>query len=426
MIRTLGPVAALLLSVALLLMGNGLQSTLTPIRASLEAFSPTALGLLGGGYYLGFGIGCFLGPHVLRRAGHIRAFAAMVAIASGASLVHPLVIDEWIWIGVRAVTGFCFACLFMVIESWLNEKATNETRGAIFSVYLVINLSVVTLGQLMLVLDDPKSFALFSLASILVSLAAVPLTMTRSAQPAPPQATRLRLLRLFRLSPVGVVGAFAVGMTNGAFWTMGPVFAQAKDGDAAAAAVFMSIGAISGALGQWPLGRASDKMDRRRVILAACLMAGIAGALMFLLGDRSTEWRLALIAGFGMFAIPMYALSAAHMNDVVEADGFVEAAGGLLLTFAIGAILGPVIASLAMSELGPSGIFAFTAATHFVLGGFIAFRMTRRAAVTEEDRGVFSEAAVQAQTVATMEDFELGQAEEEEPGVDKAGEDRQI
>ena len=178
MIRALGPVAALLLSVAFLLMGNGLQNTLTPVRADLDGFSSIGLGLLGGGYFAGFGLGCLLGPRWVRRAGHIRAFPAMVAVASSATLLQAVFVDVAAWIAFRFVSGVCIAVLFMIIESWLNERATNETRGFVFSAYIVVNLTVVTLGQLMLVLDHPLNFSLFALASLLVSLAAVPPAIT--------------------------------------------------------------------------------------------------------------------------------------------------------------------------------------------------------------------------------------------------------
>jgi len=418
MLQALGPVAALLLSVALLLMGNGLQNTLTPVRADLEAFSPMAIGLLGGGYYAGFTVGCLLGPMIVRRAGHIRAFAAMVSVASAAALVHPLFLDATVWVALRAITGFCFAGLFMIVESWLNEKATNETRGVIFSLYLVINLSVVTVGQLMVTLDDPASYSLFTLASILVSLAAVPLSMTRSAQPEPPQTVRLRLLRLYRLSPVGVVGSFAVGLANGAFWTLGPVYAVSTGGGSDGAAVFMATAAISGAIGQWPLGRASDKMDRRRVIVFACAAGAVASVLMWRLGDDAAA-RLACTIGFGLFAIPIYALAAAHMNDMVESDGFVEAASGLLLTFSVGAMIGPVIASSAMDAFGPSTLFAYTAVVHLALISFTLYRIRVRVAATEEERGVFAEAILQAQTVAQVEPFETEELAEPEELVEE-------
>ena len=179
MTKAFAPITALLLSVALLLMGNGLQGTLLPVRANLEAFTDTDIGILGSAYFGGFAAGCIFGPHLVRRAGHIRCFAALVAIASCVVLLHSLFLSPALWWGLRALTGFCFAVLYMVIESWLNEKSTNETRGLIFSLYTIINLTVITIGQLMLGLDQPENFQLFILASILVSLAAVPILRQR-------------------------------------------------------------------------------------------------------------------------------------------------------------------------------------------------------------------------------------------------------
>lgn len=406
MIRALGPVTALLLSAAFLLMGNGLQNTLTPVRGDLDGFSNLALGLLGGGYFAGFGIGCLLGPYWIRRAGHIRTFAAMVAVASSATLLQAVFVDVTAWIIFRFVSGVCIAVLFMIIESWLNARATNETRGVVFSAYIVINLTVVTLGQLMLVLDDPQTFTLFALASILVSVAAVPLAMTRASQPDPPKTTQLRLKRLYRLSPVGIVGAFVTGMANGPFWSLGPVFAQsaAPSDGAAAAAVFMAVGAIAAAIGQWPLGRASDKIDRRKVILVACFGASAAGIMtaVFGGGDSATT-RLLCVAAFGAFAVPLYSLVVAHMNDMIEGDGFIEAAGGMLLTYAFGAILGPIAASAAMSMFGFSSLFFWTALTHACFFVFVLCRLRIRAPSADDERGEFADAVLQAQTVANLD-----------------------
>lgn len=406
MIRALGPVAALLLSVAFLLMGNGLQNTLTPVRGDLDGFSSIGLGLLGGGYFAGFGLGCLLGPRLVRRAGHIRTFAAMVAVASSATLLQAVFVDVAAWIAFRFISGLCIAVLFMIIESWLNERATNETRGVIFSAYIGINLTVVTLGQLMLILDNPLDFTLFALASILVSLAAVPLAMTRSEQPAAPQVTRLRLRRLYKLSPVGIIGAFAVGMANGPFWSLGPVFAQgtAMSEGASAAAVFMAVGAISAAVGQWPLGRASDRMDRRRVIVFACAGASAAGVATAFFGAGGGELqRLLCVAAYGAFSIPLYALVVAHMNDMIEGDGFIEAAGGMLLTYAFGAIIGPIAASTAMSAFGVSSLFFWTAFVHIGLFLFVLLRIRQRVSPADAERGQFSDASFQALTVSTLD-----------------------
>ena len=179
------PISALLLSVALLLMGNGLQGTLIPVRANLEDFHGYQVGLVGACYFVGFTIGCFVGPALIGRSGHIRCYLAMVSLASLVTLVHALILDPVAWWALRAVTGFCFAVLYIVIESWLNERSTNDTRGTIFSIYSVINLKVICIGQMMLSLDDPKTFTLFSFASILISLAAIPIAFTTATSPKP-------------------------------------------------------------------------------------------------------------------------------------------------------------------------------------------------------------------------------------------------
>lgn len=226
MSATFAQIAALLLSAAILLMGNGLQLTLLPLRAQIEAFSTIQIGIIGSAYYIGFAAGCLWGPYLVKRVGHIRTFTAMVAIASAAPLVHNIWISAEVWWLLRAASGFCLATLFMIIESWINEKATNKNRGAVFSTYTVISLTVVTLGQLMINLYTIESFVLFSIASVLVSLSAVPLSLSKATAPAQVQTVRIRLVYLLRLSPVGIIGAFFVGMQQGAFWSLGPVFAE--------------------------------------------------------------------------------------------------------------------------------------------------------------------------------------------------------
>ncbi|MEQ9606596.1 MAG: MFS transporter [Kiloniellaceae bacterium] len=403
MTAAFAPITALLLSVALLLMGNGLQGTLLPVRANLEAFSATDIGILGSAYFLGFASGCLYGPRLIRRAGHIRTFAALVAIASCVVLVHSLFLNAYLWWLLRAMTGFCFAVLYMVIESWLNEKSTNDTRGFVFSLYTIINLTVITIGQLMLGLDRPENFQLFILASILVSLAAVPVALTKAEAPAPLQSVKIRVGHLYRLSPVGVVGCLAVGLANGSFWALAPVFAQNKGADSWGVAIFMSVAVIAGALGQWPLGRLSDKMDRRRVIIGAACGAAVAGILFVLWAPPWGDGLLALAFLFGLFAFPLYGLSVAHMNDYVEADGYVEAASGLLLVFALGAVIGPIVASTLTSYFGADALFGMTAAVQLCLAGFALYRMQMRAPAPEEEHVSFTESLNLAQTVSTVD-----------------------
>lgn len=412
MIKALAPVAALLLSMALLLMGNGLQSTLLPMRAQIEQFSPVAIGVLGSAYFVGFALGCWRGAIVVRRAGHIRAFTAVVAIASTAALIHALIRDPVVWWIVRLVSGICVAILFMVIESWLNEKATNETRGTVFSVYTAINLTMVAGGQVLLAFGEPGGFPLFLLASILISLAAVPLALSRSETPAPIEHVGIRIGYLLRLSPVGFIGSFAVGVANGSFWALAPIAVQGEDRDASFAAIFIAVAVVAGAVGQYPLGKASDRTDRRRVIVASALLAAVAGTGLALFGGVSREAMLFLGFAFGLFAFPLYSLCVAHANDFVEGKSFVEAASGLLLTWAAGAVVGPVVASALMTRLGTPGLFFFTTAVQVTFAGFVLFRMRRRAAIPAGTRGVFTEAVNAAMTVSQVD---TGLSEEPAP-----------
>jgi len=400
---TLMPVAALLLSVAILLMGNGLQGVLLPIRAGIEEFTTFEIGVLGSSYYLGFVIGCILGPRVVRRVGHVRAFAAMVSVASSIALLHALMTDPVLWWLLRGVTGFCFATLFMIVESWLNERSTNQTRGRVFSIYTIINLTVITLGQLMVTLHNPAAFPLFALASILVSMAVVPVALSTAPSPAPIGEVRFRFWRLFGISPVGFVGCIAVGAVNGAFWALGPVFAQGSGLNVTGIAYFMSITVIGGAIGQWPLGFASDQTDRRIVIIAACAAGALASAGMVFLHDF---WDLGIFVFaymFGMFAFPIYSLSAAHMNDSVASDEYVEAASGLLLLFGVGAGVGPLIASALMTYLGTSGLFIFAASIHVALAVFAFQRLRVRARPGVDDRVPFTDSLLSAQTVMPID-----------------------
>lgn len=403
MFATLAPIFALLLSVSLLLMGNGLQVTLLPVRASIEEFTALEIGVLGSAYFLGFAGGCIFGPRIVRRVGHIRTFTAMATIASCVVLMHAFLLNPVVWWVLRAATGICFAVLYMVIESWLNERATNQNRGTVFSIYTVINLTVVTIGQMMLVLDEASNFLLFSLASILVSLAAVPVALSTSAEPRPIEPVKIDFSKLFRISPVGVIACLAVGLANGSFWALAPVFAQGDTGDATTVAIFMSIAVIAGAVGQFPLGRLSDRIDRRRVILLASLAAMAAGIFLALVDPTREALLLPVAFAYGMFAFPLYALAVAHTNDFADQSQYVEVACGLLLVYALGAIIGPIIASLFMRFLGPGGLFVFTALVHFLTAGCVIYRLRRRKASPQADHIAFADALRAAGQVSSVD-----------------------
>lgn len=389
MIATLAPVGALLLSVALLLTGNGLQGTLLPVRANLENFGALSIGVLGSAYYIGFVAGCILTPKLIRRVGHIRLFAAMVSIASAIPLAHAILVGSLPWWLLRIMTGMCMAGLYLIIESWLNERATPENRGMVFTTYTTVNFSVITLGQMLMLADDPLRFHLFSLASILVSLAAVPVALTRSPQPAPISSARLSLRKLYQVSPVGVAGVLTVGLANGAFWGMAPAFAAQAGLSVPQIAWFMSATVVGGALAQWPFGRLSDRMDRRRTILIACALACMAALLVIATALAMPALMIGAAFLFGIFAFPVYALSVAHTNDMARDVDFVAVAGGLLLINGAGSVVGPALAGVAMDRLGPLGLFGFTALVHAAMAGFTLYRMQQRAALPQDQKADF-------------------------------------
>jgi MFS family permease len=402
-LSAVAPVAALLLSVSLLLTGSGLQGTLLPVRARIEAFSTIDIGVMGSTYFLGFTAGCVLGAYVIRRVGHIRAFTAMVSIAASVALVHALILKPAVWWPLRAVTGFCFAALYMVIESWLNERSTNENRGTIFSIYSIISLTVVSIGQLMIMLHDPAAFPLYCMVAILISLAAVPVALTAARAPAPIDTVRIRLKWLYKNSPVGFAGCLVVGLANGSFWSLGPVFAQQTGTGVSGVALFMSITVIAGALGQAPLGFASDRMDRRKVIVFTCTAASVAGIGLAILSPLWVRGVFVFAFLFGAFGFPLYALCVAHTNDHIPPDAYTESASGLLLIYGVGAIIGPMLASAVMHMVGKEGLFGFLALTHAAMAAFAVYRIWRRAPAPEEDRTVFAEAILTAQTVSPLE-----------------------
>jgi len=412
MIAIVTPILALLLSVSLLLMGNGLQNTLLPVRASIESFSAIDIGILGSSYFLGFAAGCVFGPYIVRRVGHIRTFAAMATIASCAVLVHAFALNPVIWWLLRVATGICFAVLYMVIESWLNEKSSNENRGTVFSIYTIINLTVVTIGQMMLMLDEPSNFMLFSIASILVSLAAVPVALSKSSEPAPIQSVKINFRALFQTSPVGVAGCLAVGLANGAFWALGPVFARGDTGEVSTIAIFMSVAVIAGAIGQWPLGRMSDRMDRRRVILLACGGAMLCGILLALLQPSMEGMLLPAAFAYGLFAFPLYSLCVAHTNDFAEKSQYVEIACGLLLVYALGAVIGPIVASILMGLIGVGGLFAFTAVVHLAMIGFVSHRLRQRDVTPIEEHISFADAMRVGLTVSSVDSMSREETEQ--------------
>lgn len=401
MIASLLPVASLLSGVALLLVGHGLLTLALPLRGETEGFDPVAIGALGAAYYAGFVAGCLHGPRLVRRAGHIRAFAAVVCGVSAAAAAYPLAVSAPSWIVLRFLFGYGLAVFYLVVESWLNDRASNTTRGTIMSAYIMVNHVALTGGQLLLLTWSVEGFHLFVLGSVLISVSAIPVALTRQAQPAPVTEVRFRPGRLWRASPVGLIGSLMIGIANGAFWSLAPVSATDFGLSHEQAAIFMSVAVMSGALVQMPIGRLSDRLDRRQVLAALLAVAAVTGLAVFLVAPSGIA--LALFgAAFGASALPGYSLAAAHAYDHADPSDYVGTASSLLLVNGLGSIVGPIAAAFVLRASPGGGLYLFTAATHAVLLGFVLWRLRRRPAPPEAARESFDLAATAPASVGAV------------------------
>ncbi|MEZ5785718.1 MAG: MFS transporter [Xanthobacteraceae bacterium] len=380
----------LLLALVLLNLGSGLLGVLIPIRGELAGFSILTIGGFGTSYYSGFVVGCLLLPALVSRFGHIRSFSAVAALAASAALLHAVTVAPLAWLVLRAAVGFCFAGLFMVIESWLNDQATSGTRGRVLGMYTAATWVGVVGGNLLFSLPSPDAFSLFALASIAISISLVPITLTTGAVPAIPEPASMSVVELYRTAPVGVVGCLAAGLANGAFWTFAPIFAQAHGNSSLEVSLFMAAVVIGGALSQWPIGRFSDRLDRRRIIVGACLVSAAAALLLMLQPDTVAPGLIGLGFVFGAFALSLYPVCVAHVNDRAHPKTFVKVSSHLLMAFGLGAIVGPLLAGVLISEAGISILFAFTATIHVALALFALSRIWMVKPVPDPERGTFA------------------------------------
>ena len=385
----LRPITALLIAAAILLMGNGLLGVLIPVRADVEQFSHLEIGLLGSFYYAGLVAGCLLGPIVIARVGHIRAFVAFTAIVTITPLLHAIWTEPVAWSMLRALNGLCFAGLFMGIESWLCGASTLETRGRVLASYTVVNLTVVTVGMQMMSIGRPSGFELFSLVAILYSLAAVPVALTKPTAPVPPKPARVRPVWLVNVSPAAVAGCFLTGIANSAFWTLAPLYGRSAGFSVAEVAMFMTVAVLGGAASQWPIGYLSDRIGRRPLLVTMGITGGFAGAGLFILGTSSPTAIFPMALLFGCSAFPIYTLCVAHANDLVHKKRAVEVSSGLLLTFSIGAVIGPLMAGFVMSEAGHGALFLHTAAAHLLIALVMLVRVKLRPKLPAEHREDF-------------------------------------
>ena len=387
--RQLLPISALLLGSGLLLFAGGVHGLILPVRGSIEGFSAGALGLLGTGWAVGYVAGCLIAPRLVGAVGHIRTFGVMCALAAVSILLQAILVEAWAWIPIRAISGFCFAGAAMIVESWLNDRAAPETRGRIFGIYTMVNLGAVTAGQMAISLGDASGFSFFAIGAMVYCLALIPTALSTSASPAPLTSVRLDLPALWRNSPVAVVAVFLVGMSNAAFGTLAAVYANAIGLSLATIALFASIPVLAGAAAQIPIGMASDRMDRRKVLIGTAILAVCSDLAFVLLAPEARIVNLVLVGLFGASIFAMYPIIVAHANDHAPAGTSIQVSGGLLMIFGLGSIVGPLVAGVTMTGVGAQGLFLITLAAHIVMIGFTAWRVSRRAPVARDDKTAF-------------------------------------
>jgi len=361
----------LLLGMGILMLGAGLQGTILGLRATLEGFPTPVTGLVMSCYYVGYLLGTLIAPRLLRRIGHVRVFAALAALASVASLVHASWVHPLPWGAMRLISGLCFAGIYVVAESWLNDRATRTNRGRLLAVYMLVLYVGLGAAQFLLLLSSPQTAAPFMLVSALISLAMVPIVA--SAQQTPERAVPhpVRYRDLYRNSPLGVVAVAVSGMISSIIFAMGPVYARLSGSATPGVAVFMAVSILAAVLTQYPVGRVSDRMDRRTVIASVCTLATVLAAL------------------FSGSALTLYSLAVSHVNDKLEPAQMVAASSALLQMNGTAAAIGPALAGSLMAAFGPRAYFATLATLTGALTVYDLWRKAKRSPVPRAQKGPF-------------------------------------
>ena len=414
MLRLVTSLFTLLSGMTVLLTGLGLLSTLLGVRAQAAGMSSGTIGLIMAAYFAGFVIGTYWCPAIIRRVGHIRAFVAFSAISAAVAIAHALWVEPWFWGGLRLIHGIMMVGLYMTMESWLNSAVDNSRRGSLFAVYVTLTLLAMSLGQFLLMLGSGQGFVLFALVSMLFSLGLVPIALTHVSQPTPVETPTLHLRQLIGFSQLGTLGTLVAGLTSGAFWGLGAVFAKALNLPPFDIAAFMGVTIAGGALLQWPIGKFSDRFDRRTVMLSVCAVGALLASGISVATQLPLPILLVLSFFYGGVAFTLYGISVAHMNDQIRVEDMLEASSGLLLIYGVGAVIGPILGGQLMSRFGPASLFVYFAVALAALGLFGLHRSRISEPTPLEEQGEFvpmvrtSQAAIElshpeAQEAATDE-----------------------
>ena len=388
----------LLSAVLLVMLGNGVLNPLLGVRAELEGFTTPTTGLVLAFYYVGFLAGASVTPRLVVLVGHIRVYAALASLASTATLIYIVTASPAIWSGARLVTGFSMSGLFIVAESWLNDATTNRTRGRLLATYMVVLMGGMALGQMLLTLADPSGIILFILSSILVSAAVIPITLSTAPGPRLPVPDRLPVRRVWEAAPSGLIAAFGQGVGVAALLSLGAVYGARVGMSVDRIAVFMTCAIVGSVALQGPIGMISDRVGRRRVIMAVGLLA--AGACLVMVNVEPLSW-WALIISFlvGGLALPMYPLALSHINDRVPPGSAVGVSSVVSHIGGVGAIIGPIVAALIMDRTDPAGLYWFVGALYAAITASALWRILTHEGVAARERRAFAMVPARAGTV---------------------------
>ena len=379
-------VAALLVSVTFFVTGGGLLMTIIPLGGRAHGFSERELGALGSTYFFGMLLGALINPLFVRHSGHARAFVASIAISVIATLILPVTHEPVAWMLSRGLVGFAFAGLYATVEGWLQAKSDNATRGKVLALYSVTQYGGWAIGNQLVHLDEPTSFVLYSLGAALLTAGILPLTVTTADPPDRPTTPKLPFLWLMRTAPIGVVAVFLIGAANGPFWSLVPVWASTLGYGPDDIAVLMTFITLGSAALQIPIGRMSDRFDRRLVLIALVLSAAVIETGIARYGAVLPFWGL-VAAGFAIgsvLATPYY-VATAHTNDRTGRAQAVGVAAVLLFSYCVGAIVGPLTAAEAVKRFGPSALHVHNAVVHCSIAAFVLVRMLMRTAPERQE-----------------------------------------
>jgi len=413
MFKVLSGSWALLLGMMMLQVGNGMQGTLLGVRGALEGFSTFQMSIVMSSYFLGFLAGSRMAPEMIRRVGHVRVFAALGSLISAVLIMYPTIADPWAWAVGRVMIGFCFSGVYVTAESWLNNSATNETRGKALSLYMIVQMIGIVSAQGIMVMADPAGYVLFVIPSVLVSLAFAPILLSVSPTPAFDTTKPLSLRQIMKISPLGCVGMFLTGGVFAAQFGMAAVYGSEVGLSVGQISTFVASFYIGAMLVQYPLGWVSDRMDRRKLIAGVSLMTGIGALIGMVFGVNF--WML-LVAAFlvGGTSNPLYSLLIAYTNDFLEHDDMAAAAGGMVFINGLGAIAGPILVGWMMGAMGPGGYFLYMAVLMFMLVAYAIYRMTQRPAPSVSDTDSYTPVSPSSSPMAVefAQDYAIETAQE--------------